>query len=320
MVTPILNWALRVGIPRVWAVLVTIMLVVVGGSALAFVLGKSLAGVLASLPAYEAGLSQQFELFQNYLLHWDIDLKSFLSVQALTSGGLNDIAKSLAGLVGSFVGNLLLQVLLVAFILLEAPDLRDRMIQAQSQGNSMVADIGHVAADFQKYIAISAWLNILIAVVELGLLLAVGVDAAILWAAIAFLLSFVPVVGFIISLIPPSLLALVQFGWERAVIVALGFVLINAIVENIVKPRVMKQGLAISPLMVVISLLFWNWVLGPTGAIMAIPLTMALKRVFLERYQSTRILAAIIDTRSPTAASASATLKELNPQPDRPAQ
>ena len=117
-----------------------------------------------------------------------------------------------------------------------------------------------------------------------------GVDFALLWGLLSFLLNYKPSVGFIIALIPPFLLALVQFGFTKALIVIVAYLIINTITDNIISPRVMGQGLDLSPLAVFISLVFWAWVLGLVGAIMAVPLLLIMK-MLLGRYDDTRWLA-----------------------------
>jgi predicted PurR-regulated permease PerM len=115
-----------------------------------------------------------------------------------------------------------------------------------------------------------------------ALLLALGVDFALLWGVLSFFFNFVPSLGFIFSLLPPALLALLAFGWEKAVIVVVGFFIINAISENVIKTRFMAKGLDVSLLLVIVSLLVWTWALGPMGAILGVPLTLVLNGMYAE--------------------------------------
>jgi predicted PurR-regulated permease PerM len=104
-------------------------------------------------------------------------------------------------------------------------------------------------------------------------------------------------VGFIIALIPPFILDLVQFGFAKALIVLVAYVIINTITDNIISPRVMGQSLDLSPLAVFISLVFWTWVLGLVGAIMAVPLLLIIK-MFLGRFDDTHWLTVAISGSS----------------------
>jgi predicted PurR-regulated permease PerM len=113
-------------------------------------------------------------------------------------------------------------------------------------------------------------------------MLSLGTDLALVWAVLGFVMNFVPSVGIILSVVPPALLTLLEFGWVRALIIVLGFLVLNFLIDNVIKPRFMQSGLDVSPLVGLLSLVVWSFLLGPTGALLALPLTIALKRVFEE--------------------------------------
>ena len=105
-----------------------------------------------------------------------------------------------------------------------------------------------------------------------------------LWGLVAFLLNFVPNIGSIIAAIPAVLLALLINGTTIAILTIAGYVVVNITIGNVVEPRVMGRGLGLRMLVVFISLVFWGWVLGPIGMLLAVPLTMTLK-IMLESYE-----------------------------------
>ena len=86
----------------------------------------------------------------------------------------------------------------------------------------------------------------------------------------------------ILSLVPPVILTMLEYGWQRAVIILAGFVVLNFIVDNLVKPRFMQSGLDVPPLLGLLSLVIWGYLLGASGALLALPLTIALRRVLRE--------------------------------------
>ena len=114
-----------------------------------------------------------------------------------------------------------------------------------------------------------------------------GVDYAVLWGLVAFLLNFIPTVGSFIAAVPAVLLALVQLGAFEAGLTLVGFVVVNLIMGNVLEPRWMGRGLNLSPLVVFVSLVLWGWVLGPVGMLLSIPLTIMLK-IALESQNETR--------------------------------
>jgi len=131
-------------------------------------------------------------------------------------------------------------------------------------------------------VAITAKTGAINALLNLGLLLACGVDTPVLWCFVYFLLNFIPTLGFMIALVPPTFLTLLMFGWRRALLVAGGLILTNLIVDNVVKPILMKDTVDVSFLEVTLSLVVWAFLLGLTGAILAIPLTLALRKLIMK--------------------------------------
>jgi len=108
----------------------------------------------------------------------------------------------------------------------------------------------------------------------------IGVDFPLLWGFLAFLLNFIPNIGSIIAAIPAILLALVQLGFPSAIAVAIVFLIVNVLIGNVIEPRLMGKNLGLSPLIVFVSLIFWGYVLGTVGMLLATPLTMTIKIIF----------------------------------------
>ena len=134
----------------------------------------------------------------------------------------------------------------------------------------------------QRFIKISAQTGGINALANLVLLTALGVDFAVIWCFLYFFLHFIPNIGFLLSIIPPSLVALLMLGWKRALLVAGGLILTEMLGDYVVKPILLKKGLNISFLEIMLSLVIWGFLLGAAGAILAIPLTIALRK-FIER-------------------------------------
>jgi AI-2 transport protein TqsA len=136
-------------------------------------------------------------------------------------------------------------------------------------------------------------------------LLIIGVDYAILWALIAFMLNYIPSIGSIIAVVPALLFALVQLGWGGAIWTLVSYLVINNVLGVAVEPRMMGKGLGLSTLVVFISLIFWGFVLGTVGMFLSVPLTMTMKIIF-EQNEKTRWIAILLGT----TAEAEAHLKQ----------
>ncbi len=149
----------------------------------------------------------------------------------------------------------------------------------------------------QKYISITTLINFLVGMGNAILLVILGVPFAALWGLLSWFTGYIPAVGFWIAMIPPALIAWVTLGLPTAAIVVFGYIIINGSVENLIKPRIMGEGLNISPLVVFVSLFFWGWLLGPIGAILAIPLTMIILSI-LDSFDATRWIGVLVQSPS----------------------
>jgi AI-2 transport protein TqsA len=166
---------------------------------------------------------------------------------------------------------------------------------------TMLADIGveqgglaeklaFYASDAQSYVTVTARSAGINALVNLGFLMVMGVDTPVVWSFLYFFLDFIPTLGFIIALVPPTFVTLLMYGWKRALFVACGLILTNVIVDNVVTPIFMKHAVDVSFLEITLSLVAWAFLLGLTGAILAIPLTLSLKK-FIEKSERQEHLA-----------------------------
>ena len=106
------------------------------------------------------------------------------------------------------------------------------------------------------------------------LLALIGVEFAGTWGLLAFFLNFIPAIGSIIAAIPAILWALVQLGLTSALLTALAYLVVNIIIGNLLEPKFMGRKLGLSTLVVILSMIFWGWVLGPIGMVLSVPLTM----------------------------------------------
>ena len=232
-----------------------------------------------AMPGYETRLAVVLHSLADSLAARGIDLPDWKAIEALSPSRLVGYASSFLGAVMSAFSDGFLVLLLVLFIIVDGADRRFKYDQGLLPPDSWWGQVYRGGADVRRYVSITAFTGLLGAIANLILLLVLGVDGAVLWAFLSFWLNFIPNVGIILSVIPPALLALVEFGPGRAIVVVVGFILANAVVEQVLQPRLIGRELELSPLEILVSLLFWSWVLGPIGAVVAVPLTIAVKRL-----------------------------------------
>jgi len=216
------------------------------------------------------------------------------------------IANSARGIAQWSLGGLVMiaySVPVVAYLLLEAPRADDRMRWAFGE-NAPALERGRVLAGrLRTFVVARAVLGAIAAVLDVVALIVLGVPAALLWGLLAFLLSFIPNIGFILSLIPPAILGLLTGGPMVALAVIVAYSVINLAIDYVVQPRFIggSVDISLSPVIVTVSIVFWGGLLGGAGALLAVPLTLVVVAL-ADAFDTSRPLARLLKERVPSMA------------------
>ncbi|MGZ4931116.1 MAG: AI-2E family transporter [Halobacteriota archaeon] len=186
-------------------------------------------------------------------------------------------------LVSSVVLQLILLVTLFIFFLIALPRIQTREIADYVQSHPISGPLLAIRQKLVDFVVIRTKVNAYMAIPATVFLLIAGIDFALLWGVLLFVFSFIPYIGFILATIPPALLGWVEYGPIGAVAVVVVFVVINFVAEYVLFPRYAGEGLNIPAYVVLLSVVFWGWILGPLGTLIAIPVTLLL-RVLLSNY------------------------------------
>ena len=189
------------------------------------------------------------------------------------------IARSLVSTLAPAVTACAMSVLIVIYVLLGAPGLHDRMLRATN--SEVIARYDALATELVTYVKVRALLGAAAALADTVLLLVLGVPYAVLWGLMSFLFSFIPNIGFVLALIPPALFALVEHGPLTALAVVIGYLVINLAFDYVLQPRVVSTTLEVSPVVTIVTILVWTLLIGPAGALLAVPLTITLRALLM---------------------------------------
>jgi predicted PurR-regulated permease PerM len=212
--------------------------------------------------------------------------------EALSGEKLASLLVAILGGVVSFAGDLLFGLVLVAFLLIDFKRLLN-LATSELSGRPFFGKLPEIAQTAVTYFGVRTRLNLVTGLGVGVLLLILGVDYALLWGAMAFMLSYVPYVGLFVAMVPPTILAFAEHGLGMAAVVAIGAVVVNLAIENIVEPRLTGKTLKLSPVVVLVSFFFWGWLLGSTGALLSMPIMVMIMLVTAED-ERTRWIARII--------------------------
>lgn len=260
------------------AVAVVVLVVLLGGLALVGFIGVSLRQLALEVPRYQAELQALLTSVTRRLADRGINAAAYIE-SALTGPAVGRTVLNISGAVASGFADMALTLFLFAFVLGGMWELERRANREALDHSPTAERFMAFATTIRSYMGVRAVLGLAAAVANYLLLLLVGVDHALLWGVLSFLLSFVPNIGFLLSVVPPMLLALLGKGWVSAAIVLIGYVVINSALDNVIGPRLVARQMKISALLSFLSVIFWAWVLGPTGAILAVPLTVLIQQL-----------------------------------------
>jgi AI-2 transport protein TqsA len=241
------------------------------------VLERAINSISGRLPQYQAALFTQVDKLWQWLEHYglevpDATLREYFDPQTLIRH-LGTIASTL----GDVLTTTFIIVIVAIFILLEGSALPDKIRRADGLSFETWTRLRQIVADVRRYMFLMTVMSLLTGALIALWLLALGIEFPLLLGVLAFALNYIPTIGSIVAAVPGILLAFIEFGLGTAALTTLAYIVINIGVSNGIQPRYLGNGLGLSPLVVILCVLFWGWVLGAMGMLLAVPLTMTVK-------------------------------------------
>ncbi|MDR0522683.1 MAG: AI-2E family transporter [Planctomycetaceae bacterium] len=300
---PPLNWLKKKGLSGGIAIAVLSVAVFLIGLGVVLLFTNSLTHFAEKLPEYKGKIAAGYSVIdseiQTVCKQWNIEetytLNSMVKVDTLIAFAQNSVNVLLnAATVSALV------VIMVVFMLIEAARLPEK-INAAFGGRDLSNEyLNKIAADTWNYMKIKTVVSFFTGLATGAGLYFLQVEYAALWGLLMFFLNYIPNIGQIIAAVPPVLLALVDphLGsplWDAAWVI-LWITLVNTAFGYGIEPRYLEQGLGLSGLVVLLSLIFWGWLLGPIGMFLSAPLTMVLK-IVLQNDPKTKWMAVMLSNR-----------------------
>lgn len=269
----------RVG--RTAAFLVTLATVLIGIVLVLALMGAGVAAFSAGLVEYAQRSDDLMREAESLTARFEVtvaEVERFARERAEASGGAGELAAGAAQAIGGFG----LTLLVIAFALADAIGLREKTKALERMTEHAVSSLETVAGDIRDFLRITGAVGVATGAACTLLFWAAGVDYAPLWGLLIATLGFMPYIGFWSAIVPPIVVTALEHGLLAGVGVGVGAVMIHSAAGNILKPKLMSNGLDLSPFTVFYSVVFWAFVLGPLGAVLAVPLTLFVREMLLE--------------------------------------
>jgi predicted PurR-regulated permease PerM len=287
----------RRGVRHAFALGGTIAVVLAVGLVAACVAALSVGELAVEIPTYETRLGAALAALREVLAQVGVGADLGAITTIISPEKVFGLVKPVAAAVSEAGGAMFVIAFTMIYALAGGTSLRARAAEAFGDQHALVLGMERFGADLRRYLVVRAKLGLFAAVLSLALLLVLGVPFPVLWAILVFAASFVPNIGSVVAVIPPTVLAYLDSGPGSAAMVVIGYTVINLVQDQLLQPVAMGSELNLSPLAVFVAVIVWAWILGPAGALLAVPLTVGLVEL-LEAFPSSRGVASLLRSKA----------------------
>ena len=299
---PIFPGLRRIGIPKPIAAVVTMLAVFV-----VFVLGIgaivwSVTQVVTVLTGYSQQFTDMYTAAAEWLAGFGLDEEALLNgLKSISPSNIIDVAGSILSGTSAATAIIAVVVVGIVFLSMDVPSVDARLGITHRLHPGLTDSISAVANGIRRYWVVTTIFGLIVALINGGVIVALGISLPIVWVVLTFITNYIPNIGFVIGLVPPALLALVEKGPTTALLVVILFSVVNFILQSLIQPKFTGDAVGITPTVSFISLLVWAWVFGALGALIALPATLTVKALLIDPDPRMRWINAFISNDPETA-------------------
>ncbi len=209
----------------------------------------------------------------------------------------NNLISALTGVLGSISGSIgaaTVALTTILMLLIDSTGWKQRLGMIEQGHARAIAAIRDFATGTRRYWIVSMIFGVIMASLNAIELKILGVPLMGVWVVLTFVTTFIPSVGFFFAMIPPVLVALIANGWKNALVLMVVYFLTTWIVQGFFQPKFTGNAVGVNITTSFVSLLFWAWVFGPLGALIALPATQLVKSLVLDADPKSRWVSAFI--------------------------
>ncbi|WP_246475817.1 AI-2E family transporter [Brevibacterium renqingii] len=283
VVYPVQRILTRLKIPRAIGACISVVLVLCMIFAFFGLTAWSVAELVILIPSYSNQLAATYQ--STLAMLSDIGVTSSVIQEQLKAFDVRSVLDAIYPLLSnasSVAGLLTTVIMAVFFVAMDSMGIDKRMRMLLDVKPSLSASLGDFAGGVRRYWVVATIFGLIVAFLDVIALAIIDVPLIWVWGVLAFLTNYIPNIGFVIGLVPPALLALVDSGWQAALWVVIAYSVLNFVIQAIIQPKFTGESVGVTPLISFLSLLFWVWVLGWLGALLALPATLLLKALLVD--------------------------------------
>jgi len=282
-ISPVQRWARRHGWPGWLSTLLLVVLVYSVILSLVAVVVLSVSQLVTLLPTYSAQMESITQSVTAVLQKFGVDP----SAAKITAGTVDmhklaTLTGSLLSSVSGVLSSVIFILALLLFLSAEAGGAGVRLAAIAADRQPVAAALEQFAQGTRSYFVVTTVFGAIVAILDTIGLAFLGVPLAVMWGVLAFITNYIPNVGFLLGLIPPAILGLLTGGWTLCLWVIVMYCVLNVVIQSLIQPRFVGDSVGLSATVTFVALIFWAWVLGGLGALLAIPMTLLVKALLVD--------------------------------------
>ena len=291
----------RSGLPRPLSAIAVLLGLYALLILLVVAIGVSIMQLTDLIPQYSARFTSLYVDALAWLESLDIDTAE-VQARIGSSFSVSSVMSLLTGVwatMSSASAQLVTILLAMFFLSFDVPAVSEQMERLERQKPDLVAALHSFSYRVRRYWIVSTVFGLIVAVLDAVALQALGVPMALTWGLFSFVTNYIPNVGFVIGLVPPAFVALLDQGPNTMLWVIILYSVINFVLQSLVQPKFTGDAVGLSPTVTFLSLIFWTVVVGPLGAILAVPLTLFFQSLLIDSVPQARWLNSFLGPERP---------------------
>ncbi|MFT4295859.1 MAG: AI-2E family transporter [Micropruina sp.] len=288
-VRPLVLWLNERRVPKFLSALIGMLVVFLVLLAILFAVVVALSQFVAAMPSYADQFNELYTQASTQLMAWGVSQE--MITQWVTTFDYTRLLGYVTGVMtqvgfwATFIGSLFL---FVAFIAIDLSDTTERRAKLAVLRPNLAAALLDFSWRVRRYWVVNTIFGLAVALINMGILAWLQIPLVLTWGILSFVTAYIPNIGFIIGMVPPALMALLARDVQTMVIMVAAYVVVNFIASMVIQPKVTGDAVGLNITTTFISLVFWALIIGPLGAILAVPLTLFFKAVLFDADPRTR--------------------------------
>ena len=304
-------------VPRVLAAILSGLLAIIIIGLLFWAIGWAASLFVQEIPQYKGQFQTMYDQALTIASRFGITSSQIIDqLKTINPGSVVSVVSSLISNVGSALSLFVIVITVLLFMVVDSVDFESRMERLGRRHDPvMVRALESFALGVRRYWVTSTAFGLVVSVLTWMGLAAYGIPLAVVWAVLAFVTNYIPNIGFVLGLVPAAVMGLLAKGPWGAVFVIVLYAVLNFVIQGVIQPKVAGEAVGVTSTVSFLSLLVWAVVLGPLGALLALPATLFVKALVVDADPRARWLNALIASNPRTSAEEPVLAERVTEQP-----